>query len=371
MATEDDSDTTNLPPFHSKPDVRNISTAEGDGHVSQGRARASPNVGAHGDAASHESALSILVTSPYVNESNRVMDVVDTVEDILSYRFGLHPKSFEVNVDTLVKPSIALTALGMARAKPASSLHPLLQRFVTDPRRQVSQVDFARVRPPSLTPTVRILVKEYSSRVWDIFGVRAGACYVVESDTSGSVGWKLVVDDPVTAVLIIRHRWGPNLSDIGAELLKRGITFHTYRPRPINMIHIDSHHHAYVSWRSVSLGCHYGSLGLAADYCLYVNVRNRFLQETHACRAALLRGGITWRLAMDTLGYEYAAGEVLVGPSASCVDFGEMPQFLSDGTELWDHVLSDEELDLICGVYKAHTGRDIVFSFLCPADQAT
>ena len=29
----------------------------------------------------------------------------------------------------------------------------------------------------------------------------------------------------------------------------------------------------------------------------------------------------------------------------------------SDGTELWDHALSDSELDLICGVYSAPTGN--------------
>ena len=34
-----------------------------------------------------------------------------------------------------------------------------------------------------------------------------------------------------------------------------------------------------------------------------------------------------------------------------------MPQYLEDGTELWDDALSNEELDFICGVYKARTGE--------------
>ena len=32
-----------------------------------------------------------------------------------------------------------------------------------------------------------------------------------------------------------------------------------------------------------------------------------------------------------------------------------IPQFLEDGTELWDDALSEEELEMICGVYKAET----------------
>ncbi|THH20867.1 hypothetical protein EUX98_g8502 [Antrodiella citrinella] len=60
---------------------------------------------------------------------------------------------------------------------------------------------------------------------------------------------------------------------------------------------------------------------------------------------------------MDALGYDYACGEVLVGPAADCVEFGGMPQYLTDGTELWDDVLSQAELDLICGVYAPPEGE--------------
>lgn len=155
------------------------------------------------------------------------------------------------------------------------------------------------------------------------------------------------------------------------ELLKRGIAFHTYRPRPKHMSDQEARHHFNREWRSVSLGMHYGSTGLAADYCAYVMVRNKLLQETHACRAALLCGGIVWRLAMDTLGYDYAVKEVLAGPSRDVVEFGGMPQYLEDGTELWDDVLSEAELDLICGVYESPTGDYIQFYMGALADLLT
>ena len=64
-----------------------------------------------------------------------------------------------------------------------------------------------------------------------------------------------------------------------------------------------------------------------------------------------------WRIAMDAMGYEYAREEILTGPDSEVLEFGGIPQYLSDGTELWDHALSDSELDLICGVYSAPTGN--------------
>jgi len=176
---------------------------------------------------------------------------------------------------------------------------------------------------------------------------------MMESDEPGDVQWKLFVKDAITAVHILRCGWGPDLRSIATELLKRGIPFHTYRNRPPHVLNEGIRYHTHLSWRDVSLGYHLGSESLAVDYCAYVNVRNIFLLETHACRAALLCGGIVWRLAMDALGYEYASREVLVGPGRDCVEYGAMPQFLADDTELWDDVLSPAELELISGVYKA------------------
>ena len=302
-----------------------------------------------------ETALSALVTSSHTADSNRHMSVPDSLQDILSLRYGIHSYSFpSTPLSKLIPPPSAISALGFSRARPESSNYPTLQRFVTDPVRKLVPNDVQHIQPRN--SAIHVAVASYSERVWDIFGVAHGACYLIISDQPGDATWQLVVDGATTAGLILRHGWGPSLHAVGEELLKRGIPFHTYIPRPADLIYNDAHHHTSLSWRSVSLGYHYGSTGLAADYCSYVNIRNKFLQSNSG-RGALLHGGIVWRLAMDAFGYESALVHALAGPSVDCIDFGGMPQFLADGTELWDDVLSEEELDLVCGVYKASTGE--------------
>ncbi|THH31723.1 hypothetical protein EUX98_g2475 [Antrodiella citrinella] len=313
-------------------------------------------LGANTSMSDSAKALSVLMNIANVTESNaREAPVPDSVEDVLSYLHSLHTDSFPDEAGkALLAPSLAMTILGLTRARPDPALYPLLQRYTTNPERKPTALDVERVRRSGAR--LKIIAKAYSEHVWDVFGVCQGPCYIIESDEPGDVEWFLTVDEATIVLLIIRHGWGPHIRDIATELLKRGIVFHTYRTRPLHALDEELRHHTYISWRNVSLGYHCGSEGLAVDFCSYVNVRNRFLRETHACRAALLHGGITWRIAMDALGYEYASGQVLAGPGRDCVEFGAMPQFLSDGTELWDDVLSPQELDLICGVYKADPG---------------
>ncbi|KIJ52205.1 hypothetical protein M422DRAFT_118633, partial [Sphaerobolus stellatus SS14] len=43
------------------------------------------------------------------------------------------------------------------------------------------------------------------------------------------------------------------------------------------------------------------------DYQAYVHLRNRFLRSPRG-RLALLSGGILWRLAIDTIGYDAVLG---------------------------------------------------------------
>jgi hypothetical protein len=87
-----------------------------------------------------------------------------------------------------------------------------------------------------------------------------------------------------------------------------------------------------------------------SDFSAYEAERDRFFQLPHA-RAALLDGGIVWRLAMEVLDAE----DALKGPSDSANDFGDIFS-LPDGTRLVDDCLNDDERDLICGTYVAYTG---------------
>jgi hypothetical protein len=81
-----------------------------------------------------------------------------------------------------------------------------------------------------------------------------------------------------------------------------------------------------------------------------------FLHGRPHARAALLKGGLIWRLAKEVLGDsmdEYA----LAGPSQSVVEFGDSFSVEAGRQELTDDTLSEQELDFICGLYKVYTGR--------------
>ena len=60
--------------------------------------------------------------------------------------------------------------------------------------------------------------------------------------------------------------------------------------------------------------------------------------------------GIVWHLALESVSYD----AVLMGPSHDVFSEGS---FLSsaDGY-LWDDLLLEDELEVVCGVYKVYTG---------------
>ncbi|KAJ7151752.1 hypothetical protein C8R43DRAFT_886640, partial [Mycena crocata] len=87
------------------------------------------------------------------------------------------------------------------------------------------------------------------------------------------------------------------------------------------------------------------------DYQTYVALRSVFLRSPRG-RAALLSGGIIGRLARAVVPDE----EVLRGPSDDATINGIC---LWDGHSqqaYWDDTLTEQEIDLICGVYHISTG---------------
>ena len=71
--------------------------------------------------------------------------------------------------------------------------------------------------------------------------------------------------------------------------------------------------------------------------------------------AALLEGGIVWRIAIHSLQFP-TDSELLVtqGPSEDAFSQGRTIEL--DGRQLFDNTLWDDEKDLICGVYELETG---------------
>lgn len=93
-----------------------------------------------------------------------------------------------------------------------------------------------------------------------------------------------------------------------------------------------------------------------ADYGHYQATLDRLLTRPYA-RAALLAGGIVWRIAVHYLGDSVL--DVTKGPS----DATWLSQYWKPlgGPYLYDDGLSELEMDIICGVYEVPTGDYLYF----------
>jgi len=182
--------------------------------------------------------------------------------------------------------------------------------------------------------------------------------YELAVSAPGKTPWRLVVDHAATVVFSMRSRWGgKRLEVLVMHLVELGIPFQTLLQRPQaptrTIRYIDTYVEVGVCDRQFQgLGTREQSWEAGLDdYAVYIYRREAFLQ-TPRCRAALLRGGIVWRLAMESHNLAVAAD----GPSETVSDFGRCFQG-DDGESYWDDWLTDEEVDLICGVYMCKTSE--------------
>ena len=171
--------------------------------------------------------------------------------------------------------------------------------------------------------------------------------YLIRSNllhSKNNTEWSLVLLNPATALECLRRRWGPHYSDIARQLLLRGCPFSTRIIGPKPMASYPRPYVTTLGHRPPDYVPH------DCDYASYEALRDKFLQTPRA-RAAMLKGGIVWRLSWDAVGLEAALG----GPSPEVFQTGH--HLFSEGQYLWDDELSEDELNLICGVYKVFTGK--------------
>lgn len=77
-----------------------------------------------------------------------------------------------------------------------------------------------------------------------------------------------------------------------------------------------------------------------------------FLRSPHG-HAALLAGSLVTRLARDIVSFD----DVYNGPTENIFETGFYLYREDTPFGLWDDCLTEDELDLICGVYRIDTGK--------------
>jgi hypothetical protein len=161
--------------------------------------------------------------------------------------------------------------------------------------------------------------------------------------------FQLAVPQATSALQCLRERWGPDFEDIIRQFLRFGIPFTTRIPGPLP--------DPAVIPPSKVVGLGYRPFDYKSDlvdYAEYETAKLAFCKSERNARAALMKGGILWRLVEECL----CPGEVLAGP---ILDHPYGHALISGDLALWDDDLSDEQQDRICGVYKVPTSMLVHF----------
>jgi hypothetical protein len=301
------------------------------------------------------------VSPNYQQESSSagIQDTGETFDDIVCSRYGLSipPGSYH-RLALASRPE-----LKDARRILANEQAPLLDARIADAIRDLVQclIDIgkgpAKSIPSSLWDLNQHNHRSLSSRRDLIISVQRkdtdqGVIYLVTTNqlpSDRNVQWTIILEDASNALECVRRRWGPHFIDVANELYTRGYPFSTrlVGPQPVTTTRPAINSLGYRPKGYTPLPC---------DYAAYEALRDSFLATPRA-RAALLKGGIVWRLAKEVV----PEVTVLNGPSSEALLTGRA--FRCEERYLWDDELTEEELNLICGVYKVHTGKS---SFYMP-----
>ncbi|KAJ6622849.1 hypothetical protein B0H10DRAFT_1787511, partial [Mycena sp. CBHHK59/15] len=203
-------------------------------------------------------------------------------------------------------------------------------------------------------PTTAMLFKDWTvdvHREW-----LNDKLYYILRDKGHSDPLHLLVNNAVTTLEIIRQGWGPSLPDIAEHLLARGIAFRLcYRDKQTttalpsdSQVRKPHNLHSGLGYRPKSYKPD------VLDLQTYLVIRDQFLSSPRG-RAALLYGGIVGRIAREVVSND----EVMKGPTDDAPIAGICLCSSTSTAAYWDDHLTDDEIDLICGVYHVATGLSI------------
>ncbi|KAK7030162.1 hypothetical protein R3P38DRAFT_2524007, partial [Favolaschia claudopus] len=282
-----------------------------------------------------------------------------TAQEVASFRFGCRIPNVKVRPAGLELPNDKLTCKVMgdkdiqlpcdAQTHNLKSFLSLAKTVETFKAIDSALLDFHY--PPSAINQVwaadvkRVLCRER-------LGFAGGLLFIVH-DTDAPGPLYMVLDSATTVLEIERRQWGPSISDIALRLLHRGIPFH---------LCVVSHQLQPSSPPPKVLESlnPYSGMGYRLkdfqpdmrDYNGYLDCREHFLRTSRG-QVALRSGGIIARIAREVLTIE----DGLLGPgdevtrNGICFWDGHTPG------ALWDDQLTEDEIDIVCGVYHIATGQ--------------
>jgi len=171
--------------------------------------------------------------------------------------------------------------------------------------------------------------------------------YLVEA-THGRNAWKLLIQDPLTILQIVREGWESDPSTLIVNLIKKGIPFQILNPVKLEGSQFYGHSGPVVHPA--------GREPQHVDYLAYrQELAEFFAHYPHAYAASLSAGGILWRVAMDVLPMPHESDITRPFHPNGCISR------TVGGEKYWIPKLTQLEEDVIVGVYKW-----AICKFICP-----
>jgi hypothetical protein len=271
--------------------------------------------------------------------------------EILTQHYGflpplhLNPTHLPQFVGDKAAQKIFLRLLGLSVTHDkifSTALAGLAQRFVKKLIAQTPTADESDLNNDARAPLTG------SRRLKYVSCVNQGL-FLFDFGQHTTLQWKLAVTSPSDVLFVCRLNMNFNEYDLARCLIQQGIPFRTLMPlsvvpRPLGPPSL---------MLPIRLS---GYKFTPKDYEAYQEQCAVIFSQPRA-RAALLRGGIIWRLAVETLSID----DALIGPSTGATIHGRaftIPNPFSDGI-FGDDDLTQVELDLLCGANVCYTGKQM------------
>jgi hypothetical protein len=176
--------------------------------------------------------------------------------------------------------------------------------------------------------------------------------FIFDTPKSSACSWVIGVESAATALYICRvivsNPHGHTILTIAYKLLQHGIPFRT-------LIHLPSVSNVgTLSSKTQPSSYRKEGYKYTTEDFEGAMVKCKRLLTAPQGRAALLQGGIVWRIAREFLSLDAA----LEGPSIEVTEYcaGFSVASHMRGHQHWDDSLNDLEIGIICGTYVLYTG---------------
>ena len=167
-----------------------------------------------------------------------------------------------------------------------------------------------------------------------------------------TVPWRIATTNDINTLLLCRLDSTFDDYKLCIELLRRGVRFHTFLP-----LQVPGPAEIPTVFIPVRLS---GYKFTSGDYKAYLREQEALLRDPRIARAALMRGGIIWRLVVS----QVSISEVLHGPTAAVTLHrqGVVVPSTESGICLWDDTLDETELNSLCGLVYCYTGMFYLYN---------